>query len=442
MKSFLKKIIPVRVVSRYHQGLAILAKLIYQNPSEKLIVVGVTGTNGKSSTVWLTAKIFEAAGQPVGAASTILFKVAGREWLNAEKMTMLGRLALQKLLRQMVKAGCRYAVIETSSEGIKQFRHLGVNYDLAVFTNLTPEHLEAHGGFLNYQKTKEKLFAKLSQDPKKNLFGKLIKKTIIANADDSKSRDFLKYQADQKYLFSLKEDFSADGRLIVGRRLDFRPEGISFQVGEERFNLKLFGEFNAYNCLAAIAVAQARGIELAVCRRALEKVSVIPGRMEFIKAGQNFQVIVDYAPEPVSLNHLYQAIRRHHLAKEGKKIIHLLGSCGGGRDRARRPVLGRLAAENADYLVIANEDPYDDDPKEIINEVAGGALKAGKKLNNNLFKITDRRKAMEKAFSLAEKDDLVLLTGKGCEQAICLAKGKKIPWDERQEAKKALNKDK
>ncbi|OGY51419.1 MAG: hypothetical protein A3A02_03540 [Candidatus Buchananbacteria bacterium RIFCSPLOWO2_01_FULL_39_33] len=162
--------------------------------------------------------------------------------------------------------------------------------------------------------------------------------------------------------------------------------------------------------------------------------------MEFINEGQNFKVLVDYAPEPESLRQLYDNLRNHNLVGYDNKIIHVLGSCGGGRDRARRPILGRLAAAKADYVVITNEDPYDDDPQEIINEVAVGAEDGGKEINKNLFKILDRRAAIEKAVSLAAAGDLVLLTGKGCEQAMVVKNGRKIPWDERQVVREILKK--
>jgi UDP-N-acetylmuramoyl-L-alanyl-D-glutamate--2,6-diaminopimelate ligase len=160
--------------------------------------------------------------------------------------------------------------------------------------------------------------------------------------------------------------------------------------------------------------------------------------MEFIDEGQDFKVLVDYAPEPESLRQLYDNIRKHNIVGRNNNIIHVLGSCGGGRDSDRRPVLGRLAASSADYVVVTNEDPYNDDPKSIINEVAKGAEDGGKKIDKNLFKIEDRRKAIEKAISLAETGDLVVLTGKGCEQAIVGKNGKKIPWDERKVAREIL----
>ena len=440
MKQQIKKLIPKALLGEYHKSLAIGSKVVYGNPSEKMIIIGVTGTNGKSTTVMMIAKVLEEAGYTVGATSTAMFKVADREWLNDKKMTMLGRNELQKLLSDMVRAGCRYAVVETSSEGIKQHRHLGINYDIAVFTNLTPEHIESHGSFENYQSAKEKLFAKLKTDKKKNIDSKKVDKISVLNCDDEYVKDFIKYWADSKYGFGIRGR-SKDGELrskVEADSIKLKENGVSFDVYDMTINLKLLGEFNVYNALAAITVAQSQGISIDICRSALEKIESIPGRMEFINEGQNFKVLVDYAPEPESMRQLYKNINGHQVVNKNNKIIHVLGSCGGGRDKDRRPILGRLAAANADYVIVTNEDPYDDDPNVIIKDVARGAKEGGKEINKNLFRILDRREAIEYAMSLAKDGDLVLLTGKGCEQGIIVKGGKKIPWDEREVAREAI----
>lgn len=429
----IKKIIPTSWLNQYHKIMAIIANIICGRPSKKMIVIGVTGTNGKSSTVILIAKILEAAGYQVGAASTVLFKIKEQEWLNNKKMTMLGRFQLQKLLKQMSRAGCHYAVIETSSQGIEQFRHLGIHYDVCVFTNLTPEHLEAHGGFENYKQAKLKLFKHLEKLSPKVLSGKKIDKIIVANADDQYVQEFLDFQVDKKITFGINHN--ADWRATD---INFYQSGINFKVADVIINLKLLGKFNIYNSLAAIAVAQSQQIDLTICKSVLEKISGVAGRMELIDVGQKFKVLIDYAPEPESMKQLFQAIKDHQLVSANSKIIHVFGSCGGGRDIARRPILGELSAHNAQIHIITNEDPYDDDPQEIINQVADGALKAGKIENVNLFKILDRRQAIRKALELSQSNDLVLLTGKGAEQAICLANGKKQFWDERNVVKEEL----
>lgn len=435
MLRIIRQFIPASLLSFYHQSLAVLADFYYGRPSEKLIVIGVTGTNGKTTTVSLIAKILEEAGFKVGAASTAIFKIADKEWLNDKKMTMLGRFALQKMLSDMARAGCKYAVIETSSQGIEQFRHLGIHYDICVFTNLTPEHIEAHGGFDNYKKAKLKLFKHLEKLPDKIIDGKKIFKAIIVNGDDKYASEFLNFNIEKKIVFSLNNQDS-----ILAEDILYGKNGVSFTVGETKFDLKLFGRFNVYNSLAAISVADSQDISLDLCRKALEKLEVMPGRLEFIENNRNLKIIVDYAPEPESLRQLFETIKLHRLVSENNKSVQVFGSCGGGRDKARQPIMGELSARNADIQIVTNEDPYDDDPKEIIDSVAGGAVSAGHILGENVFKIVDRREAIRLALSLAKPGDLVLLTGKGSEQAICGRNGEKIPWDERQVVREELTK--
>ena len=430
MKSFIKKLVPACLISWYHKALAFLAMIIYGCPSNKLIVIGVTGTNGKSTVINLIGEILEDAGFKVGWTATTNFKIAGKEWLNDKKMTMLGRTQTQKFLRAMVKAGCKYAIIETSSEGIKQSRHRGINYDLAVFTNLTPEHIESHGGFENYKKAKGQLFKHLTQRKKKTLNGRLIDKTIIVNADDEHADYFLSFTADKKFTYSIKNPSN-----FRATDIELRSNGSIFTVNNNSYKSNLYGHVNIYNELAAIAVAKTQNLTDDQIKLALMKFKSMPGRFEFIDAEQPFKVMVDYAPEPESMRQLYETIRVFNF----KNIIHVLGSCGGGRDKARQPVLGKFAGEHAQYVIATNEDPYDDDPLKIIDNVAGGALEAGKILNQNLFKILDRREAIAHALSLAKQDDLVLITGKGCEQFICVANGKKIPWDDRKVVKELLS---
>lgn len=419
IKELAKGIVGKKMVGVYHLFLAELANVVYGRPSEKMVVIGVTGTNGKSTTVNLIAKILEEEGFKTVLTSTVNFKIAGRDRLNDKKMTMPGRFFLQRLLAQAVTAGCKFAVIETSSEGIVQFRHAGIHYDMLVFTNLTPEHLEAHGGFENYKAAKLKLFEHLQNLPHKILDGQKLKKVIIVNADDASAKDFLNFRVDQKITFGASAD-------IAGKNLTLNERGIIFMVGDVGFNLQMKGQFDFYNALAAIAAAQALGIDLGICKKALEKIPNIPGRMEVINA-PNFKVLIDYAPEPEGLRQMYATVK----SWPHNKIIHVLGSTGGGRDISRRKILGEIADKSADYVIVTNEDPYDDDPQSIIDDVAVGSPKA--------LKILDRRQAIAKALSLAGPDDLVVITGKGAEQKMAV-KGGYIPWDDRKVVAEELEK--
>ena len=444
MKTLIKKFIPKFVLSWYHLCLAHLANFVYGNPSEKLIVIGVTGTNGKSTTVNLIAHVLSASakatggsafgGEPTGSkvviSSTVNFSDGKKMWLNDRKMTMPGRFFLQKLLSDGVKNNCGYAVIESSSEGILQHRHMGVHYDAMVFTNLTPEHIEAHGGFENYKQAKLEYFKYLQNLPHKTINGQKIPKVIAVNIDDSHASEFLNFTVDQKITFGKNESAN-----IRGRDLIIDEKGIKFKVGDTDFNLKLKGGFDLYNALAAIAITSRFGIDLNTAKHALEKIPNIPGRMELIDEGQSFKVLIDYAPEPEGLNQMYATIKHWPHGK----IIHLLGSTGGGRDTGRRKILGQIAGENADIVIVTNEDPYNDNPQEIIHQVADGAVTAGKVIKENLFREPDRRKAIAKAFSLAGPNDLVILTGKGSEQKMAV-KGGYVWWDERVVAREELQK--
>jgi len=444
LKNIIKKLIPKFLLSWYHMLLAYFAILIYGNPSNKLIVVGVTGTNGKSTTVNLIASILEKADFSVGSTSTIEFKIKDRVWLNDKKMTMLGRFELQRLIKEMVKSGCQYAVIETSSEGIKQYRHLGINYDVVVFTNLTPEHLESHGGFTNYKKAKGKLFQHLTKKPHKKIGGKIIPKISIINIDDEQADYFLQFSADKKITYGLKKQ--AD---LKAENYTFTPITTEFYINNSFFKTNLIGEYNLYNILAAISTASSQNIEQTIYKHAIFNLKQIPGRLEFIETNKNFKVLIDYAPESASLTKLYETLKIFNF----NRIIHVLGSAGGGRDKARRPILGEIAIKNAEIIIVTNEDPYDEDPQKIIDEVATGAKNYLKNISaketlpnkNNfqppqIYKILDRREAIAKALSLAQDNDLVLITGKGAEQAICVANDKKIPWDDRKVVKELLNK--
>ena len=434
MFAAIKKLAPKPLLQLYHWALAHLAAAWYAWPSRRLIVIGVTGTNGKTTVTNLIARILEEAGEKVGLTSTVNFRIAGQDVLNDKKMTMPGRFFLQKMLHRMVEAECRYAVIETSSQGLDQFRHLGIEYDVAVFTNLTPEHIEAHGGFANYKNAKLKLFHHLAKHKRKVVpMRGDVKKAIVVNLESEHAWDFLDAPADKKY------GFLADGAekpagnvawpMAIVKALDvqLKPDGSSFTVRETRFDLKMPGRYNVLNAMAAISVGLSQGIPLETMAKGLAKVDNVPGRFERIEEGQDFAVIVDYAPEPESLRQVYAAVER--LPHE--RIIHVLGSAGGGRDVARRPILGKLAGEKADIAIVTNEDPYDDEPSLIIEQVAAGAVEAGMKEGETLFKIEDRREAIAKAIEIAKAGDVVLLTGKGAEQAIVGRGGKMTPWDER-----------
>lgn len=410
MKSLLKKIIPRFVFGWYHFLLVFLGALIYGFPSRKLVVIGVTGTNGKSTVVDLITQILEKSGFKTASLSSIRFKINKKEWPNILKMTMPGRFKLQKFLRQAVKAKCNYVILEVTSEGIKQHRHRFIDFDGAVFTNLTREHLEAHKGFENYKKAKGKLFKALEKSKKENKFA-------VLNLDDPSFEYFSGLFSGKKYTYGIKN------------QAEITPDKINLKIS-------LPGEFNIYNSLAAVGVAQSLGLTLGKTLRILKSVKEIPGRMELIR-DKPFKVFVDYAHTPDSLEKAYKTVSS--LKTQKSKQICVLGSCGGGRDKWKRPEMGKIAGDYCDEIILTNEDPYNEDPISIIKDVEAGFQEI-RRSRVEVRKIIDRRQAINKALSFAKKDDVVIITGKGCEPWICVEHGKKIPWDDRKVAREEFQK--
>ncbi len=422
MKKFLKKILSKDTIRRGHKAQAIFANYWHGLPSRKLKVIGVTGTNGKTTTCNLIAKILDEAGYKVGLATTINFKIGKKEWVNESKMTTIGVFELQKLLRDFVDAECHYAVIETTSHAIDQFRNWGIKYEVAALTNITHDHLDYHGTFENYRDAKLKLF--------------LNAKKSILNSDDKTYAYF-----DQKIVNKPKLSYGLDEKAdVTARKILYETDSTLFTAvtpkGQIAINLRLPGKFNVYNALCAICIALTQEINLETIKDALEKVQTIPGRMEKISLEdknrkQDFTVIIDYAHTPDAIEKIYQTLTP---ISRGK-IIHVFGACG-DRDKTKRPIMGAQAGRYADYIILTNEDPYSEDPETIIEEVAKGVPRGvtkekPKKLGKNFFKILNRKEAIAKAISLAQKDDLILITGKGAEKCI-VAGDKKIPWSDKE----------
>lgn len=427
IKKFIKRFLPESFISHYHFALAKFADAYYFHPSRKMIIIGITGTKGKSSVANFIWSCLQTAGYKTGILSTAIIRIGESEFSNDYHMTMPGRFVLQKLLSDMQKAGCKFAIIETTSEGIKQWRHIGIDYDYVIFTNLYPEHLASHNNnFEEYKKAKGKLFAVLKQknQPPKVLDGKAILKTSIVNIDNPYSNYFLSFDADKKITYGLIP--SAD---IQVTNIIATDTGSSFVVGDQKYQISIPGEFNVENCLPAIALCGSLNIPSSTIASGLSNLKNIPGRMEKIDGGQNFKVYVDYAHQKESMEGLLTTAQVM-VRKDGGKIIVLLGAEGGGRDKSKRTSMGKLAGRLADYVIVSNVDPYDDDPKEIIEDIAKVVEAEGKIHGSNLFAIEDRRDGIRQALSLAKQNDLVLITGKGSEQSMIIGK-KVIPWDDR-----------
>jgi len=420
---FLKKIIPKPVFQffqpYYHLGLAWVAAVVYWFPSRKLKVIGVTGTNGKSTVVHLITSILEEAQEKTASVSSLRFRINREEWKNDLKMTMPGRFKLQKFLRRAVNAGCKYAVLEITSEGIKQFRHIGIDFDIAVLTNVTPEHIESHGSFDAYRAAKAELFKKA--------------KIHVLNGEDPSIEYFLKIPASpagrpaESCVVYSKKDLPAD------------------------FKLKLLGDFNIENAVAAYHVGKILGIDRDAIKRALEKIEFVLGRLEFVQK-KPIAVVVDYAHTPDALCKVYETLRapvgkrsdlsgdlRSDLEETGARLICVLGSAGGGRDKWKRPEMGRIAAEFCDEIILTNEDPYDENPSQILSEIKSGISNFQFPISK-LREILDRREAIRFALKSAQLSDTVIITGKGAEPWIMGPSGTKTTWDDREVVREELNK--
>ena len=436
-----------------HLAFAWWGNVKYKKPSKSLFVIGVTGTSGKSTTIHFLRQMLEGAGFTVGSLSTIDFSIAGEQQLNDKKMTMLGKTAIQGFLREMVDAACDIAIVETTSEGRVQHRHRWIAYDAMVITNLYEEHIESHGSFEKYKQAKKDIFSYVSALRPKKLSGlsprlqkvwdgcAVAPRVFVLNGAIPQVKEFHKCALGQRYVCAVagqKKYFTPDAKdkELVLDSVESKKEGVVFSLNSTNFITQVFGDFNAVNIVLGIALLQEFGLSIDESVHLVKRIISPPGRVEFIQEAQpfGFTAIVDYAFEPVAISGLYDIVKR----LEPKRVIHVFGSTGGGRDVSRRFSVGKLVATQADICVVTNDDPYDDDPEKIIADIVGAVCDTGKVLGKSCFAITDRSEAIKKAVSLAEKGDVLLFTGKGSEQAMVFENGRMEPWDDRQQVREAL----
>ena len=411
--NFLKRILPDSLVQllrpAYHRTLSYLGSLWYRHPSKKIRVVAVTGTKGKSSVCEMINSILEHAGYKTALVSTIRFKLGDDSKPNKLKMTMPGRFFLQKFLRSAVSAQCDWVIIEMTSEGARQYRHLGIHLDALVFTNISPEHIESHGSFANYVAAKFSISEALTHSVKNP-------RVIVANADDEYGADFLALHVEHAVPFG-KQQAEPAHTSDTGTEITFNGSTIFSPMP---------GEFTIYNMLAAASFAHTFGVETSAIRKGLEALRLIPGRVERIETSEPFEVVVDYAHTPDSLQKLYEAF------KEKKKIC-VLGNTGGGRDTWKRPEMAAIAENYCERVILTDEDPYDEDPEKIVQEMAAG-MQAEPTI------IMDRRRAIRVALSLAHggEGDVVLISGKGTDPYIMRADGAREEWSDAAVAREEL----
>lgn len=408
-----------QIYSLYHFFLALIAALWYWFPSRALIVVGVTGTKGKTSTVELLHEILAESGQKVASSSSLRFRIGDEVTPNDLKMTMPGRFFLQRFLYRAQKAGCRYVALEVTSQGIMQHRHRFIKFDAAVLTNIAPEHIEAHGGFENYVAAKKSLFRALAPGG-----------TAILNQDDAQSSAFAEAcRVAAKIWYGRSGIETPDHVKHSVLHMSHTRGGISFDLEGTHLQSSLEGEFNLFNILAAIATGMHYHIPMEKMAAAVRRVSGIAGRMEYVQR-KPFAVIADYAHTPDSMQSVYAALAGDHAM-----LICVFGATGGGRDAWKRPEFAKIAETFCATVVLTDEDPYDENPEKILDEVTAGFSESFK---THVVRILDRKAAIREAIRRARPGDAVIITGKGCEPWMMGPHGTKIPWDDRQIAREAL----
>jgi UDP-N-acetylmuramoyl-L-alanyl-D-glutamate--2,6-diaminopimelate ligase len=430
VKNLIRKIIPTwaykTLAPVYHGTLAYIFAKYFGSPAKDLTLIGVTGTAGKSTTVIMLAHILNQTGHKTGYITTVSSFDGETETINLHGLSMPGPWLLQKTLRDFKNKGCKLAIVEATSEGLAQNRHLGMKFDGALFTNLSPAHLDAHGSFENYRRAKMKLFAELKSSG-----------FLIVNVDDPNYEYFANFPVKKKFGISVREDKIAQTAMPIMRATQIQvDDALHFTVEGQRFDISITGSFNISNALLAINAAQYLGVTLAECAKALQNFGTVKGRMESIKNNRGLTIIIDYAPEPAGME---QSLRAAQMIPHNK-LIHVFGAPGGHRDISKRFEFGTISGIFADTIIITNDDVYDTPPTEIAADIMRGIESLGKKKKaSSVLTVLDRKAALQKALEIAEPKDLIIVTGKGNEQFLVLPGNKRIDWDEKRVIEDLLN---
>jgi UDP-N-acetylmuramoyl-L-alanyl-D-glutamate--2,6-diaminopimelate ligase len=417
--------LPQIQVADSRAALAAIAAEYYDHPSLYLGVIGITGTDGKTTTAYLVDHILRSAGFKTGMVGTVAIRIGDHEELHPSRQTTPESSDVQRYLRQMVDDSARWAILEATSHGLAMHRLDHVHFDIAAVTNITREHLDFHGTVDNYRRAKATLLERVAGNSG----------AAVVNADDAGSRAVERFAAGATLI-----RYSANGRDADIRARDVRATAAGSQFsldvrahGNARCTLPLIGEFNVANALCAVGIAIAAGVDLGTVASALETAPAVPGRMARVETGQPFSVVVDYAHTPDAMEKVLKLLRGLH---PSGRLLAVFGSAG-ERDVEKRPLQGAVAARLADVSVITSEDPRFEDADAIIAQIAAGAEAAGAEAGKTLFCRTDRRAAIRLALDLARPGDCVLLAGKGHEGSIIWGREKQ-PWDEAGVARELL----
>lgn len=418
----------LKALKRYYHFLWSLGALIrYGNASKRMIVIGVTGTDGKTTTTTLIHSILKTAGKRVAMINGLRYVLPSKEWKNTSDNSTPGHGEIHRFLSQAANEGCEYVIIEVTSWGLDQFRVWGIAFDVVVLTNLTYEHLDLHGSMEAYKAAKGRLFEQLNSALKPGQ-----RKTAIVNADDASAAYYKALSVDALLTYGI--DTPAD---VIAKDVISMPQA-QFMVCQgtecQPVKLQLVGTFNVSNALAATSVGLALGLDLKTIAKGLEAVPGVPGRMEFLREGQPFHVIVDFAHTPNGFKVLFNAAR--DLVGKDHKVIAVYGATG-GRDKGRRPMVGELAAEMIDFSVLTSEDPRNEDPEMIAKDIEKGLNTKGAQQGKDYLFIKDRAEAILYAVRMAKPGDAVLLCSMGDYDVMYVGDGK-VAWSDREAAKGAL----
>jgi UDP-N-acetylmuramoyl-L-alanyl-D-glutamate--2,6-diaminopimelate ligase len=400
-------------VTDSRKALALLATEFYHHPSRELGLIGVTGTNGKTTITYLLDSVLRCSGLSVGVVGTISYSYNNH--VLPATTTTPESLDLQRMLRDMVNRNVNYCVLEVSSHSLELKRVVGCDFQTAIFTNLSQDHLDFHKSLDNYFEAKARLFKDYPV------------KTAVINLDDPYGERLLKAVPGKVITYGINK--SAD---ISAEEVKCSPDGLSFTartpLGQIDIQSPLLGRHNVYNVLAVIGAAICNGIDIACIKEGVKAVKGVLGRFERIEEGQNYTVAVDYAHTPDALKNLLRAAREI----TNKKVILIFG-CGGDRDRLKRPLMGNAAARLADFTIITSDNPRSEEPLKIIEEIEKGFSEAGGK-QESYIKVAERKEAIHKGLELAEEGDLVLIAGKGHETYQIIG-NKKRDFDDREVAR-------
>jgi UDP-N-acetylmuramoyl-L-alanyl-D-glutamate--2,6-diaminopimelate ligase len=405
--------------SVYHFLWAWTGAGLHRHPSKKIFVIGVTGTKGKTTTLELINAILTSAGKHTALMSSLRVKIGDFTEKNKLGNSMPGRGYLQKFLHKATHDGCNYAIIEVTSQGVVAHRHRFIEWNMGVLTNLAPEHIESHGSFENYREAKLDFLKYVLREGGK----------IFLNRDDKNFGFFIQELGENDPIVYSKDDEFFHDSLPHIRSARMRRDN---EVPHF-----LLSKFNEENIAVAVAVAKELGIQNKFIEEAIMEFEGVAGRMEFIHDG-NYTAVVDYAHTPESLEAAYEAAKPKPSAQfPHPRLICVLGAAGGGRDSWKRSAMGSFAGYHCDYIILTTEDPYDEDPQAIIDEIESGIpqpLRDGL----NVQQMVDRTQAINKAIAIAREGDVVIGTGKGSEDWIHVANEGRIPWNEREVFEEAL----